>query len=114
MDFREPVILGQTGLKVGRLGIASGYGAPAAAIEEAFERGCNYLTWGTFFKGYSSQMRGAICNIIAKGQRDHMVLAMFSYAHMAFLTEYYFMKGLKSAELDYADILVLGAFQRRP
>jgi len=39
--------LGRTGLKVGRMGIASGYWAPAKTIEEAFERGCNYMTRGT-------------------------------------------------------------------
>ena len=114
MSFIERIELGRTGLRVGRLGIASGYGAPVAAIEEAFERGCNYMTWGTFVRGYSQPMREAVRNIIAKGQRDRMVLAMFSYAHLAFLTEHFFMKGLRSAGLDYADILVLGAFQRRP
>ena len=38
MRFDEKVVLGRTGLKVGRLGIASGYWAPAQAIEEAFEK----------------------------------------------------------------------------
>lgn len=33
-----------THLKVGRLGISSSFGAPAAAYEAAFERGCNYFT----------------------------------------------------------------------
>ncbi len=74
-DFREPAVLGRTGLKVGRLGIASGYGAPAAAIEEAFERGSNYFTWGTVIKGYARGMREALRNIVAKGQRDRLVLA---------------------------------------
>jgi hypothetical protein len=46
MDFHEPRDLGRTGLKVGRLGVAGGYGAPAAAFEEAFERGCNYFLLG--------------------------------------------------------------------
>jgi hypothetical protein len=32
-------ILGRTGLKVGRLGVACSYGAPTAALEEAFEQG---------------------------------------------------------------------------
>ena len=114
MEFNEQTLLGRTGLMAGRLGIASGYGAPAAAIEEAFERGCNYMTWGTFMKGYSQHMREAVRNIIAKGQRDRMVLAMFSYAHQSFLTEHFFVKGLKSAGLDYADILILGFFPRRP
>jgi len=114
VSFKEQVILGRTGLKVGRLGIASGYGAPASAIEEAFERGCNYMTWGTFMRGYSQHMRQAIRNIIARGQRDRMALAMFSYAHQPFLTEHFLAKGLKSAGLDYADILLLGFFSRPP
>jgi len=41
MIFNEQAILGRTGLKVARLGVASGYWVPAAAIEEAVERGCN-------------------------------------------------------------------------
>jgi predicted aldo/keto reductase-like oxidoreductase len=113
MTFREPVVLGRTGLRVGRLGIASGYGAPAAAAEEAFERGCNYFTWGTVIKGYSPQMRQALANIVAKGQRDHLVLAMFTYAHNNFFTERMLRRGLKSAGLDHADIVILGYFSRR-
>ena len=112
MTLREPVVLGRTGLRVGRLGIASGYGAPAAAVEEAFERGCNYFTWGTVIKGYSPQMRQALANIVAKGQRDRLVLAMFTYAHNNFFTERMLRGGLKSAGLDHADIVILGYFSR--
>ena len=114
MNFHEPAVLGRTGLKVGRLGIASGYGAPAAAIEEAFERGCNYFTWGTVIKGYSKHMRRALKNIAAKGQRDRLVLAAFTYAHDNFLSERLLVRGLKSAGLDHADVLVLGYFSRKP
>lgn len=114
MDFHAPVPLGKTGLSVGRLGIASGYWEPPEAIEMAFERGCNYLTWGTFLKGFSPHMAEAIRRIAAKGQRDKMVLAMFSYAHMPFLTEKLFVRGLRKAGLDHADVLILGYFGRRP
>lgn len=114
MNFHEPAVLGRTGLKVGRLGIASGYGAPTAAIEEAFERGCNYFTWGTVIKGYSAPMRQALKNIVAKGQRDRLVLAAFTYAHNNFLTERLLVRGLKSAGLDHADVLILGYFSRKP
>ena len=62
-NFSEPVILGRTGLKAGRLGISSSYGAPAAAFEEAFERGCNYFVMGSFMKGRSKEMIKAIHNI---------------------------------------------------
>jgi predicted aldo/keto reductase-like oxidoreductase len=113
MNFREPAVLGRTGLRVGRLGIASGYGVPAAAIEEAFERGCNYFTWGTVIKGYMPEMRQALKNIVAKGQRDRLVLAAFTYAHSNFFTERMLRRGLKSAGLDHADVLILGYFSRR-
>lgn len=107
-------ILGRTKLKVGRLGVSSSFGAPAFAFEEAFERGCNYFTWGTFIKGRSAAMRTAIRNITAAGKRDQLVLAMLSYAHSARLTEHFFIKGLKAAGLEYADLLLLGYFSRRP
>jgi aryl-alcohol dehydrogenase-like predicted oxidoreductase len=114
MDFNQPVTLGRTGLKVGRLGVASGYGAPPEAIQLAFERGCNYFTWGTFIKGRSSQMREAIRRIVSNGQRDRLVLAMFSYAHQPFITEKLFVRGLKDAGLERADVLVLGYFSKPP
>ncbi len=114
MTFSEPVVLGRTGLKVARLGIASGYGAPTEALEEAFERGANYFTWGTVLKGYSTHLREALKNIVAKGQRARLVLAAFSYAHNNFFTERSLRKGLRSAGLDYADVLILGYFSRKP
>jgi len=114
MSFREPIVLGRTGFKVGRLGIASGYKAPAAAIEEAFERGCNYFTWGTVIKGYMPGMRDAIRNIVAKGQRDRLVLAAFTYAHNNYFTEKMLRRGLRSAGLDHADVLILGYFSKMP
>ena len=113
MTFSEQVVLGRTGLKVGRLGIASGYKAPAAAVEEAFERGCNYFTWGTVIVGYRPGMREALRNIAAKGQRDKLVLAAFTYAHNNFLTERLLRRGLKSVGLDHADVLILGYFSKR-
>jgi aryl-alcohol dehydrogenase-like predicted oxidoreductase len=114
MAFNESVVLGRTGLKVGRLGLASGYGAPAEAFEEAFEQGCNYWTWGTVVKGRSKHMLKAIRGVVAKGQRDKLVLAMFTYAHSAFFTEKLFHKGLRAASLDHADVLILGYYSKTP
>ena len=114
MDFTQPTTLGRTGLEVGRLGIASGYWAPAEAIELAFERGCNYLTWGTFIRGRSPHVREAVRRIVANGQRDRLVLAMFSYAHQPYLTERFFVRGLRALGLERADVLVLGYFSRPP
>ena len=91
--FGRQIPLGRTGLKVGRLGISSSYGTPADAIEEAFDRGCNYFLWGTFLRRRSSEI---------------------SYAHSAVLTEFFLKKGLRDAGLDHADVLILGYFPRRP
>ena len=114
MAFTQKTILGRTGLEVGRLGISSSFGAPAAAFEEAFERGCNYFTWGTFIKGRSRAMADAIRSITAAGRRDALVVAMLTYAHHAWLTEHLLVKGLKAAGLEYADLLLLGYFPGRP
>lgn len=114
LDLNQKRVLGRTGLSAGRLGISSSYGAPAAAFEEAFERGCNYFTWGTFIKGRSSEMRKAIVNLNHKGQRDNLIVSMFTYAHNNFLTEKFFVKGIKSLGINYADVLLLGYFPKRP
>ncbi len=86
---------------MGRLGIASSYGAPCESLEEAFEQGCNYFVWNSFIKGRRSNMRQALVNIARKGQRDQLVLALHSYSH-------------SSAFLDHIDVLLLGYYSRRP
>jgi predicted aldo/keto reductase-like oxidoreductase len=114
MNFGGKITLGKTELQVGRLGISSSFGAPAAAFDEAFERGCNYFTWGTFLKGRSSEMCKTIHNIVKNGHREDLVIAMISYAHNSLLTEYFLRRSLKSAGIDYTDVLILGYFPKRP
>jgi hypothetical protein len=97
--FSEPVILGRTGLQVGRLGISSSYGAPAAAFEEAFEKGCNYFVLGTFMKGRSEEMVQAIRNIVARGQRDKLVVCLMEYTHSPLIGKGHFHRGLKKLGL---------------
>jgi len=114
MNFKEKATLGRTGLKAGRLGISSSFGAPAEAFEEAFEKGCNYFTWGTFIKGRSREMEKAIKNITKNGKREDLVLALLTYAHSASLTEHFFKKGLKVLGIEYADVLILGYYSKHP
>jgi len=114
MDFADERTLGRTGLKVGRLGIASSYGAPAPAFIEAFERGCNYFTWGSFIRGRSKEMARAIREIVRAGKRERLVLAMITYAHNNFFSERGLVRGLKDLGVDYSDVLILGYFSRRP
>jgi aryl-alcohol dehydrogenase-like predicted oxidoreductase len=104
-------ILGRTGLKVGRLGVACGYGAPTAAFEEAFEQGVNYFYWGSMRK---AAMARAIHNIIGKGKRDELVIVIQSYSRSAILMEQFFKQALKTLKIGEADILLLGWHSRPP
>ena len=114
MDFKEKITLGRTGLRVGRLGISSSYGAPAKAFEEAFERGCNYFNMGSFIKGRSKEMIKAIKNITAKGKRDELVVAIYDYTHSPLIGQKHFMKGLRKMGLEYVDELMLGYYSGLP
>lgn len=113
-SFSEPTTLGRTELKVGRLGISSSYGAPAAAFEEAFERGCNYFVIGSFMKGRSKEMTEAIRNITKQGNRDKLVVCMMEYTHSSLIGKSHFYKGLKMLGLDYVDAFMLGYHPRKP
>lgn len=112
--FAEPAILGRTGLKVGRLGISSSYGAPAEAYTEAFEKGCNYFVLGSFMKGRSKAMAGAIRNITTAGKREELVVSLMEYTHSYLVGKAHFYRGLKTLGLEYVDILTLGYYPRRP
>jgi aryl-alcohol dehydrogenase-like predicted oxidoreductase len=101
--------LGRTGLEVGRLGMAASYGVPSKAIEQAFERGVNYLYWGTFRRGPFGQ---ALQNL--KPQRDRMVLALQSYTRVAALMKPSVEMALRKLGFDYADVLLLGLWSHKP
>lgn len=111
MDSYLSRSLGRTGVRVGRLGVACSYGAPAEAFEEAFERGVNYFYWGSMRK---EAMALAIRNICAGGGREKLVLVLQSYSRSAALLERFFVQGLKRLNLDQADVLLLGWHNRRP
>lgn len=59
-------------------------------------------------------MKKAIRNLTSEGRRDRLVLVTLTYAHNNFLTEHYLRKGLRAAATDYADVLLLGYFNKRP
>jgi len=110
-DFREPRVLGRTGLHVVRLGVASSYGVPAAAVEKAFhEYGVNYLYWGSIRRG---GLRDAIRNLSGT-EREKLVVAIQTYDHYGFLMHRFVEKGLRALQLDYADVLILGWHWKAP
>jgi aryl-alcohol dehydrogenase-like predicted oxidoreductase len=111
MDFDERRTLGRTGLTVCRLGVASSYGAPTEAFEEAFDRGVNYFYWGSMRK---AAMAKAIRNIIARGKRDELVIVLQSYSRSAGLMEVFCRKGLEALGIHLADVLLLGWHNKPP
>ncbi len=111
MDFTEKKVLGSTGLRVGPLGVAASFGAPASAFEEAFERGCNYFYWGSMRK---KGMHDAIRNLCGQGKREDLVIVIQSYSRSASLMQAFFERALKSLDLDHADILILGWHNKIP
>jgi aryl-alcohol dehydrogenase-like predicted oxidoreductase len=109
-DFHAKIPLGRTGLMVGRLGAAAGYGAPASAFEEAFEHGANYFYWGSRRKeGMAEAVRH-----LAKKKREDLVVCVQSYARFGFLVQRSTEKALSALGLDQADVLLLGWYRDPP
>ncbi len=111
MHLKEPRLLGQTGLEVGRLGVAGGYNGPAEAFEEAFEHGCNYFYWSSPRKKGMGQ---AIKNICRRGRREELVIVLQSYNRVASLVETSLKSGLKDLGLDHVEVLLLGWYNKQP
>ena len=111
MDLRERRILGKTGLRVCRLGVASSFGVPTEALEEAFEQGVNYFYWGSMRK---TGMAQAIRNLIAGGKRDDLVVVIQSYSRSAALMELFYRKALKALRIERADLMLLGWYDKEP
>jgi aryl-alcohol dehydrogenase-like predicted oxidoreductase len=95
--------LGRTGLEVGRLGLAAGYGVPAKGVLQAFEAGVNYLYWG-------SVRRDAFADALRElaPRRERMVLVVQSYARWGFWVTGSVERALRKLGFDYADVLLLG------
>jgi aryl-alcohol dehydrogenase-like predicted oxidoreductase len=110
-EFSGQVVLGRSGLKVGRLGVSGGYKAPAGALEMAFERGCNYFYHGSVRR---DGMTTAIKNICSAGKRDRLVVVAQSYTRWSWQLRRSLEKFLKLTGLDYADVLLLGWFNSSP
>ena len=103
----ETVTLGRTGLRVGRLGLAASYGVPAAAVERAFERGVNYLYWGSLRRAAFAE---AIRNLVP--HRDRMVVVVQSFSRIAALVGWSLEHSLSKLRLDHADILLFGLWNK--
>ena len=108
MPAWERTTLGRTGIQVGRLGISASYGVPGRALERAFERGVNYIYWGTFRRGsFGDGLRHLA------PQRDRFVLVVQSYSRMASLLGWSLERALRKLSFSHADVLLLGLWNRK-
>jgi aryl-alcohol dehydrogenase-like predicted oxidoreductase len=110
-SFPERVTLGKSGLQVGPLGVAGGYGIEERPLLDAFERGVNYWYHGSL-RGRG--MTAAIRTLAAAGRRQQLVVVLQSYSRWGWLLERTFRHGLASLGLAYADVLLLGLFNSTP
>jgi aryl-alcohol dehydrogenase-like predicted oxidoreductase len=99
--------LGRTGLEVGRLGIASSYGISGDGLVRAFDRGVNYIYWGSrrtasFGEGLKR----------LRPQRDQFVLVVQSYTRLAGLMAWSLERALRALSFDYTDVLLLGMWNK--
>jgi aryl-alcohol dehydrogenase-like predicted oxidoreductase len=99
--------LGKTGWKVGRLGLASSYGADERCVQMAFERGVSYLYWGSMRTAkFGAGLRSL------RSRRDEFLLVIQSYSRVAAMVPWSLERGLKSLGMDHADILLLGLWNK--
>ncbi|HTM18974.1 MAG TPA: hypothetical protein VL172_00645, partial [Kofleriaceae bacterium] len=103
-------ILGRTGLQVGRIGLGSSYGIGGADVERAFERGINYLYWGTRRTGGF----GRAIRDLARRHREQMVVVVQSYTRAGMTLRPSVELALRRLDLDHADILLLGWWNAPP
>ncbi|MBI2394229.1 MAG: aldo/keto reductase [Deltaproteobacteria bacterium] len=108
--WRDKVVLGRTGLSVSRLGIASSFGVQARDVERAFERGINYLYWGT---ARTAPFGEALRNLGAK-RREAMVTVIQSYTRVGALMRPSLERALRATKLEYTDVLLLGWWNQPP
>lgn len=105
----DQAVLGHTGAHVCRLGLASGYGAPAEAVERAFERGVNYFYWGSRrSRSFAEGLRHL------SSRRERFLLVIQSYSRAASLLGWSLERALRELGFDFADVLLLGLWNRRP
>lgn len=109
-DFSHRVALGRTGLMVSRLGIGSSYGVSEKACRKAFDEGVNYFFWGSV----RTREMGIAIRDIARGRREELIVVLECYARHPALIRRSVEKGLRSLQIDQADVLLLGWYDKFP
>ena len=106
----DRVTLGRTGLSVTRLGVAASYGTDEAMVEEAVERGVNYLWWGAL---RTKKMAAGIRAVARKGRED-LVVVVHAIPRKRVAISRLVETALGQLGLDYLDVLLLANYGRAP
>ncbi len=106
----ERVTLGRTGLSVSRLGVAASYGTDEAMVEEAVDRGVNYLWWGAL---RTKKMAQGIRAVARKGRED-LVVVMHAVSRKPATISKQVEDALSQLGLDYLDAVLLGNVSHEP
>jgi aryl-alcohol dehydrogenase-like predicted oxidoreductase len=110
MDFKERVPFGRTGLMVSRMGLASGYGVPTAAIEKAFhEYGVNYFYLSLLKRG---NMVRAI-RALAPRHRDELRIVMARPTRGGYFLQSSVERWLTKLKIERLDGVIL-QYQQKP
>ena len=109
MEF-ERVTLGRTGLSVSPIGIASSYGTNEAMVEEAVDRGVNYLYWGAL---RTKKMGRGIRNVVRRRRDDLVIVAHTTTRSPSGLSKVV-EKSLRQLGVDHIDVLLLGWHKKKP
>ena len=102
--------LGRTGIEVGPVGVAAGYGVGEGGVAEAYERGCRYFYWGSIRRKSYGRGLADLC----RKDRDGIVVVLQSYTRFGFLMEGSIRRPLKKLGTDHADVLLLGMWRKPP
>jgi aryl-alcohol dehydrogenase-like predicted oxidoreductase len=106
----ETRLFGNTGMRVGPLGIASSYGVDAPDVERAYDGGVRFFLWGSIRKpGFGKGVRN-----LARTHRDDMVIAVQSYTRVGALMGWSVDRALRSLQTDYVDVLTLSWWNGEP
>lgn len=111
MSFgRDKITLGRSGLQTGRIGIGTSAGLSAGDIEEALDRGINYLYWGSLRK----KAFGDAIREVGKRRREELVLVVQSYTRAACYMGRSLDNALRELGTDHCDLLLLGMWNETP
>jgi aryl-alcohol dehydrogenase-like predicted oxidoreductase len=103
----KTTLLGKTHWTVSRLGLASSYGADERCVQMAFERGVNYLYWGSMrTANFGAGLRSL------RSRRDEFRLVIQSYARVAKMVPWSLERALRSLVMDHTDVLLLGMWNK--